>query len=188
MPLSAPSNRQLIHTRNVTCKAYQRSDGLWDIEGHMTDIKSAPLPNIDRGGVIPAGEPVHEMWLRLTIDTKLHIHDAEASTEYSPFSICPNITSAYKKLIGLQIGPGWTKNVKALLGNAKGCTHHSELLGPMATTAYQALYEVLSSQEAKTDKPPAIMNTCHALAENSPIAKRLWPKHAKTENRLSDNP
>jgi len=143
----------------------------------MTDIKSHPIANEDRGGVIPAGEPVHEMWLRLTLDTKLKIHDAEASTEFAPFAICPNITPAYKALKGLSIGPGWTKKVKELLGNIGGCTHHTELLGPMATTAFQALYEELKRQEEQTDKPPAIMNTCHALASHSPVARRLWPEH-----------
>lgn len=189
MSLSPAAPRHLIHTRKVTCKAYQREDGLWDIEGHMTDIKTTPLPNIDRGGVIPAGEPVHEMWLRITIDSQLLIHQAEAATEYSPFSICPTITPAYKALEGLRIGPGWNRKVKEVLGRAKGCTHHSELLGPMATTAYQALYEVLSKQEAETnvDKPPAIMNTCHALAETSPIAERLWPEHARNSTSQALN-
>lgn len=184
MSLSPAASRQLIHTRTVTCNAYTRDDGLWDIEGHMTDIKTNPIPNEDRGGVIPAGEPLHEMWLRLTIDTQLRIHDAEASTEHAPFAICPNITPAYRALKGLQIGPGWTKKVKELLGSTGGCTHHTELLGPMATTAFQALYEELKKQDEANDKPPAIMNTCHALADTSPVAKRLWPEHHKVMDGL----
>lgn len=181
MPLSNTVPRQLAHTRTVTCRAYARDDGLWDVEGHMTDIKTREIANEDRGGVIPAGEPVHEMWLRITLDTQLKIHDAEASTEFSPFNLCPAITSAYKQLIGLKIGPGWNKEVKAMLGNAQGCTHHTELLGPMATTAYQALYQELKSQEQQNKQPPAIMNTCHALASNSPVAARLWPEYADKE-------
>lgn len=181
MPLSASAHRRLIHTRTVTCNAYEREDGLWDIEGRMTDIKSHSISNEDRGGKIPAGEPIHEMWLRLTLDTHLKIHDAEASTDFAPFTICANITPAYKALIGLQIGPGWTKKVRDLLGNAAGCTHHTELLGPIATTAFQALYEVLKKREEKSDKPPAILNTCHALAETSTVAKRLWPEHLSNE-------
>lgn len=182
MPLSSAAKRQLIHTRTVTCRAYRRDDGLWDIEGHMTDIKTYPIANEDRGGSIQAGEPVHEMWLRLTIDQQLTIHDAEASTEFSPFNICPNITPAYRALKGLAIGPGWTKKVKSLLGNTAGCTHHTELLGPIATTAYQALYEELKKSEEVSNKPPGILNTCHALSETSPVAKRIWPAFAKSGN------
>lgn len=179
MSLSPAAPRQLIHTRTVTCHAFKRDDGFWDIEGHMTDIKTNPIPNEDRGGVIPAGEPLHEMWLRLTLDTQLKIQDAEASTDHAPFAICPSVTPAYKRLKGLQIGPGWTKKVKELLGNTEGCTHHTELLGPMATTAFQALYEELKKKEEQSDQPPAILNTCHALAETSPVTKRLWAEHHK---------
>jgi len=182
MPLSTATRRQLIHTRTVTCNAFKRDDGLWDIEGHMTDIKTLPIPNEDRGGSIPPGEPLHEMWLRLTLDTQLTIHNAEASTEHAPFLICPNITGAYKALKGLNIGPGWTKKVRALLGKAGGCTHHTELLGPMATTAFQALYEELKKQEQQNNQPPAIINTCHALAQNSPVTQRLWPEYYQTDN------
>lgn len=185
MPLTTRNERQLLHTRTVTCQAWSRHDGLWDIEGHMTDIKTADVANQDRGGVIQAGEPIHEMWLRITIDLDMTIHDAEASTDYAPFNLCQNITSAYKKLIGLKIGPGWNKKVKTLLGQNKGCTHHTELLGPMATTAFQALYQQLKAREEKNDSPPGIMNTCHALASHSPVAKRLWPDHADKEDKTA---
>jgi len=39
------------------------------------------------GGEIKAGEPVHGMWLRITIDDHLLVHAAESWTEYSPFNI-----------------------------------------------------------------------------------------------------
>ncbi|WP_036590691.1 DUF2889 domain-containing protein [Oceanospirillum maris] len=182
MTLSPSQNRQLIHTRTVTCQAYKRDDGLWDIEGHMTDIKTQDIPNEDRGGVIPAGEPLHEMWLRITLDSNLTIQDAEASTDFAPFTICPNITPAYKKLKGITIGPGWNKVVKTRLGDTAGCTHHTELLGPMATTAFQAIYKELKDKEEANNKPPSILNTCHALAKTSPVAKRLWPAFTQDQS------
>lgn len=185
MPLTSNSNRTLLHTRTVTCHAWSRGDGLWDIEGHMTDIKTSDIDNEDRGGIIPAGEPIHEMSLRLTIDLDMMIHDAQASTDYAPFNICDNITQAYKKLIGLKIGPGWTKTVKERLGQTRGCTHHTELLGPMATTAFQSLYQQLKQREETQQKPPGIMNTCHALDSSGPVAKRLWPDFT-TEHCKSD--
>ena len=68
MPLSTPVPRQMLHRRVVQCTGYRREDGLWDIEGHMVDTKTYSVPNEDRGGVIQAGEPLHEMWIRLTVD------------------------------------------------------------------------------------------------------------------------
>ena len=35
MPLSKPTPRALSHTRKLELKAYERKDGLWDIEGRL---------------------------------------------------------------------------------------------------------------------------------------------------------
>ena len=43
MPLSAAADREHIHTRNVECRGYRRTDGLWDVEGHLTDVKAYPF-------------------------------------------------------------------------------------------------------------------------------------------------
>ncbi len=37
MPLSPPIGRQHLHTRRVVCQGFFRDDGLWDIEGRITD-------------------------------------------------------------------------------------------------------------------------------------------------------
>ncbi len=37
-----------------------------DIEGHLTDVWPEPVPCA--GGILPAGQPMHAMWLRFTVD------------------------------------------------------------------------------------------------------------------------
>ena len=123
MPLSAPAPRQLLHNRLVQCWGYRREDGLWDIEGRMVDTKTYPFPNEDRGGAIQAGEPLHDMWIRLTVDPQFRIHDVEARTDGSPFGLCPAITSRYRQLIGVRIGPGWSLKLKELFAGVDGCTN-----------------------------------------------------------------
>jgi hypothetical protein len=178
MPLSQPVARKSMHTRRVECRGYLRDDGLWDIEGHLTDTKPFDMPNENRGGQIPAGEPLHEMWIRLTVDTDLVVHDVEARTDHGPYSICGNIVDGFKVLKGLQIKPGWTMKTRALLGGTKGCTHLVELLGPVATTAYQTVYPARArrDQGKPVTKPPAMVDSCHAYASNGPIVKRRWPQ------------
>ncbi len=178
MPLSPPAPRKHLHTRQVECFGYERDDGLWDIEGHMTDVKTYGFDNHDRGGRIEAGEPVHGMWIRLTIDTGMRIHAAEACTDYSPFAICPEAAAAYRQLAGLRIGPGWNRKLKELFGGVRGCTHLSELLGPMATTAYQTLFkarEEASRNAPASAEPPRILNSCHAFDERGAVVARLFP-------------
>ena len=73
MPLSQPAARERLHTRAIEINGYRRTDGLYDIEAHLTDCKSFGQTNYDRG-YIEAGDPIHDMWLRLTVDEKMHIH------------------------------------------------------------------------------------------------------------------
>ena len=179
MPLSSPQTRETMHTTRVTCTGHRRDDGLWDIEGHLIDEKTYEFCNDERGKVLP-GEPVHEMWIRLTITEKMEIKKVEAVTDHSPFSICRNITPNFQKLIGITIGPGWRKQVLSRVGGIEGCTHIVELLGPVATTAFQSITPVKNREEkvnrVSSDKPPRLLNTCHAFRSDGEITKKYWPK------------
>ncbi len=183
MPLSPPAKREPIHTRTVECRGYRRADGLWDIEGHLTDVKTYAFHNDERGTIEP-GDPIHEMWLRITLDDRFTIVDIEAATDKSPYHVCPAIAPAYATLKGLSIASGFTRKVKERLGAVHGCTHLSELLGPMATTAFQTIYPILAREHGRRlehtgeqpQKLPPLVNSCHAFASDGPIVGRLWPK------------
>jgi hypothetical protein len=178
MPLSTPVGRKPMHTRTVTCRGYLRDDGLWDIEGHLVDTKPFDIPSEDRGGTIPAGAPLHEMWIRLTVDTDLLVHDAEACTDHGPYGICGNITGNFKRLKGLTIKSGWTLKTRQLLGGTQGCTHLVELLGPVGTTAFQTIYAARVRREAgkALTQRPGLIDSCHAYAADGPIVLRRWPQ------------
>mgnify|MGYP003646043246 CR=1 FL=1 len=91
MPLSQVTvERDPIHTRAIECRSYRRADGLWDIEGHLTDIKAYPFLNSFRGEVLP-GEPLHDMWIRLTVDRDFIVQNVEAVTDAGPYALCPAI-------------------------------------------------------------------------------------------------
>ena len=188
MPLSEPVARKHLHTRAIECRGYEREDGLFDIEGHMVDVKTYPFQNRYRGEVQP-GEPVHDMWIRLTMDQQLLIHDAEASTDFSPYKLCPDITSQYKKLIGVRIGAGWRRKIKELFGGIQGCTHLSELLGPLATAAFQTIMTRSRTQAGQARlRRPAILDTCHAYASHSEVVKIHWPEfYTGAEHTLRDH-
>lgn len=139
MPLSPPADRTHLHTREIECRGYARGDGLFDIEARIVDSKRYAHENGWRGELQP-GEPVHHMEVRITVDGRLVIHGAEAATIASPFRICPEAAPNLARIAGIRIGPGWMKEVKARYGGAHGCTHILELLGQMATTAYQTIF------------------------------------------------
>ena len=180
MPLPAPSKRKHIHTRNILCEGYLRNDGLWDIEGHLKDTKSYPFKNNARGEIKP-GTPIHEMWIRLTINDHLEIIEVEAKTDYSPFEICQDITPNFKRLVGLKIGPGWRNRALKKVGGTEGCTHLVELLAPIATTAFQTIIPIKDNRKSDIDSKvnpdavPRLLNTCHAFRSDGDKAKELWP-------------
>ena len=181
MPLSSPAPREHIHTREIDCRGYRRADGLWDIEAHMTDVKTYAFDSEWRGTIEP-GTPVHDMWLRLTLDDDLVVRAVEAVTDASPYQLCPNITPNYQRLIGLSIRPGFMPKARELLGGIQGCTHLLELLAPLATTAFQTIFpyrhRLQKDELPKVTEPakrPRLLETCHAFATDSPVVKRYWP-------------
>jgi hypothetical protein len=183
MPLNAPSvARELLHTRNVVCHGYKREDGLYDIEGHIVDLKSKPFTT-DFRGLVPVDEPLHEMRLRLTVDTDMKVHAVEAVTDYAPFpAICPNIVGNYQRIVGLTIGKGWTRALKERLGGVEGCTHLLELLGPIATTAFQTINgnkarEMRDQHQREGTKMVnfPLLNSCHAFKSDSVVVRELAP-------------
>lgn len=183
MPLSAPEARKKIHTRSIELNGYHREDGLWDIEAHMTDIKSYDIENQWRNG-ISAGEPIHEMWVRLTLDETFLIHNVEAVTDNSPFEMCPAITSAYKELIGIRIGRGWRRAINEKVKGKYGCTHITELLAPLATVSFQSLMGNIQKNAAgkvgnEKHIKPMVLNSCHAWAEDSEVVRMHLPEYYK---------
>ena len=179
MPLPESSARNKMHHRKIDCEGYLRDDGLWDIEAHMIDTRTydCGYDEDHRDGLIKAGEPVHDMWLRLSIDLDFVIQDALASSDHTPFGICTQAAVEMKSLVGLKIGRGWMKQVRERIGTDRSCTHLMDLLGPIAATAYQTLHMALEEREAKITKrqQPIILDTCIALASDGDVVRKRWP-------------
>ena len=176
MPLSPPVARDKVHTRRIELNGYSRPDGLFDIEARLTDTKTYGFTGDDRGWVA-AGEPLHGMSMRMTVDEGLTIIAFEAATDYSPFSICPDIAPSYAKLAGIRVGPGFLRAVAERVGGVHGCTHLRELMQQMGTVAYQTLYPVLAKRKREAGARPALLNTCYAYRDDGPVVEKRWPEH-----------
>ena len=180
MGLPEPAEREKKHHRKIDCEGYLRSDGLWDIDVHMVDTRTydCTYDEFHRDGMIRAGEPVHDMWLRFTIDLDFIIHDVQAASDQTPFSICPRAADSMRDMIGLRIGYGWIRQVRERIGTDRSCTHLMDLLGQLAATAYQTLHASIEEREAlqqDREKPP-ILDTCLALSSSGDVVRNLWPE------------
>jgi hypothetical protein len=188
MPLSEPAPREHFHTRQIQCRGFKRQDGLWDIEGHMTDVKSYAFTNPWRGEITP-GTPLHQMWIRITVDHRLTIVAIEAVTDHGPFRVCPDIVPNFQRLEGLRIGPGFNKKVKELVGGTQGCTHLVELMGPIATTALQTMAGQRRNDRPrdpdKPSRPPPLLDTCHAFARDGEVVRTRFPEFYTGAERIA---
>jgi len=164
MPLPAPEPRDWLQNRTVDCRGFRRRDGLWEIEGHLYDTRTYSYPSQERGER-PAGESVHDIWLRLAVDDEFEIKQVAFAIDSSPWAACREIESAYQQLVGLRIASGWNRRVRELFGGERGCLHVLDLLQVMAGTLVQTVGGQRSRETGRpfnaTDVPAA---RCHVTA------------------------
>ncbi len=196
MPLTPPQPREPLHKRAIEINGYRRADGLYDIEAQLTDTKTYGFANYDRG-YIEAGEPLHGMWMRLTVDEAMHIVGCEAASDYTPYDSCPVAAPNFSRLVGLQIKAGFLREANRVVGGTVGCTHLRELLQQMATVAFQTISPSRVKREMakegavagpgsdgvdariteKMGGAPKLLNTCLAYAADGEVVRRRWPEH-----------
>jgi Protein of unknown function (DUF2889) len=184
MPLApTPHSRKLLHTRSIQIQAFERDDALLDLEAHLTDVKpfDAPLT----AGVRAAGQPVHDMWLRVTVDMQFNVVMVEAQSDAVPYTgYCESIAPDYKKLVGANLLRGFRNAVKDRMGATHGCTHLSELCAVLPTAAVQALAGKL--RQGRAEARPFQIDRCHALASDGRAVQKYYPQWYRSTPRHSN--
>jgi hypothetical protein len=72
---------------------------------------------------------------------------------------------------------GAVQKTRELLGGTRGCTHLLELLGPIATTAFQTVHPLRKKERRPGErKRPGLLDSCHAWASDSPVIARRYPE------------
>jgi len=177
MSLPPPTTtRTRLHTRRIVLEGWKRSDGLWDIEARLTDSKDHDYPLAS--GVRPRGEPVHDMWLRATIDRDFNIVDSAASSDAVPYpGGCDTIAPAYRKIVGLNLVRGFRRAVGEMFETVRGCSHITELLASLPTAAIQTFAsEARDTDGFDADAKPFQLDRCHALDTGSETVRRYYPR------------
>src|SRR2546421_650553 len=123
--------REALHTRAVRMRGFHRSDGLFEVEGWLTDTKPFDFRPPSDDKVVKAGSPVHDMGVRIVFDEHLVVHDIIAFTDTAPYADCYGAPATLKSLIGLRMVGGWAAEVKKRLSGAASCVHLAGLMVPM---------------------------------------------------------
>jgi Protein of unknown function (DUF2889) len=178
MPLpTLPIARDRLHTRRIVLDAYRRDDGMFDIEGRLTDTKAHDYVLLT--GLKPAGVPIHDMLARVTIDRAYVIHDVEVKVDDMPYrGACNRIESAYRELIGTNLRHGFRKSLYAAMGGVQGCSHITELFAQLPTAAIQ-MFAGLRREIEPEDETPFQLDRCHALETTTDTVRRYYPRWYK---------
>jgi hypothetical protein len=179
MPLSSPAARRKIHRRLIDMQAYAREDGLFDVEAHLVDTKPFDFERIGGAQPVPTGEPLHDLWVRLTVDAAYVVRAIEASSDVTPYAICRDAEATLSVLVGEPIARGWSAKVKERLRGAASCTHLMEMLLPLATTALQGIRGVDPRRLEKVIGPGSeiALDSCYAFGRQREVVRRFWPQY-----------
>jgi len=182
--VTTDNDRELVHVRQITCRAFRLKNGFLEIEATLGDEKSQEVAFRSRSPVRP-GEFMHRMSLSIVIDGDYLIHDVKAHTEIAPWAMCGGTDPAYRRLIGLRIGPGFTQQVRELLGGVQGCTHVTELVAQAANTYMQASWPDRIARQMTVDPDPrrwpdkstlTFVNHCHAWRQDGETLQQEYPE------------
>jgi len=175
MPLAQPSiARTRLHTRRVVYEVFRRDDDLFDLEGHLTDVKDHDYALLT--GVRPAGAPVHDMWARVTIGRDYIVRAIEVRTDGMPYpDACDRIEPAYGKLVGASLLHGFRKALYDTMGGVRGCSHVTELLAQAPTAAIQ-MFAGLRREIEEGEGKPFQLDRCHALETTTDTVRRYYPQ------------
>ena len=176
MPLSPITDRRAVHSRVIEMSTYARPDGLFDAEARLVDRKPFDFMRAGATRAVPAGEPCHDLWIRLTVDGDFVVRGIEAASDVTPWPVCKEAGVALQALVGEALVRGWGAKVKEKLRGAAGCTHLTEMLIPLATTALQGLYG-LQPLEGRTASIGSLVDSCYAFDHSREVVKRLAPMH-----------
>ncbi|MGB2815594.1 MAG: DUF2889 domain-containing protein [Burkholderiaceae bacterium] len=183
MPLSPPAPRTDLHRRRMDFRGYRRDDGLFDIECTLLDTKGMDVPLLGVSRVVKAGEPMHDMSIRMRVNDDLEVIDIEASSDATPYAVCPDAVASLQTVKGMKIGAGWTYAIKRQLVGAASCTHLAEMLIAMGTAAYQTVvpYNRLNGKETPGFTLDKKVDSCYAYAAERPLIRHIISQAAKAD-------
>jgi hypothetical protein len=189
--MTQPKSRRHVHSRSIKVEAYARDDGLWDLEARLVDTKARDFQLAT--GLRVAGDPVHDMSLWVTIDTRLNVIEAGARSDRVPYpGHCEAIGPDYRKLVGLNLAKDFRRHVRERLGGVRGCTHLSELAGVLPSAAVQAFAnEVYPTRDTahpehdSDERKPFQLDRCHALRTDGAAVATYYPRWTRAPETLT---
>ena len=184
--------KELLHSRRIEVSCFETDEESLLVEGWLEDERMVPC-------MLPAtGQPrdpgvFHHMIARMRVSLPdLYILSLDAQMPIVPMDMCREIRDSVEKLVGLQLKPGFTDTVRALLGYTEGCVHLMNLALAMASAAVQGTGAFYSRK--RDDNGPGqtfarpgeldrtvLVNSCWLWREDGPLMNLIRMSQADGE-------
>jgi len=170
--------RDELHHRRIDMGGYRRSDGRFELEGRVIDRKTADFSPASGNRLVPAGQAIHDMGVRLVFDARMEVVSVATFTSAAPYGECPGGGASLQSLVGLRMSSGWSREVNSRLERADTCTHLRELLIPMASAAFQSLSANRNGNPDRLDASgrPVKIDSCYAYSAARDLVRKRWPE------------
>lgn len=177
--LSTPASpRKVTHTRTIRLEAYERDEGLMDLEALLEDSKPEGFTTLTRD--FPCGVPIHLIAIRLTVNRAMDVVGAEAQMPRTPLPhTCPDAALNIERLIGTNLLKSFRKEVSKRLPASGRCSHVSEMAALLPTLAIQSMMKEQAAKELNGTAPatrPLKIGGCHAWREDGPVVLKYYPQ------------
>ncbi len=176
MPLPPSSAaRRLTHRRQIDVQVFARDDGLWEAEARLSDVKARDSALAT--GIRPAGDPIHDMLLRVVVDLQFNVVASGAESLAVPYpGHCDRHGDVYGRLTGLNLMRGFRQALRERVGGTAGCTHLTELAQVLPTAVVQAMAGEVIDTRGQGDERPFQIDRCHALRSDGQAVQAHYPR------------
>ncbi len=124
------TDRPKIHTRDIRMTTFPHENSQVIVAGELIDTRYIQIFDIT-GKVLEPGTIHHiRLFCRIAPDP-LRILEAQADMPAIPMTDCRSTLDRVPLLEGLEIKPGFTRQVSEIMGGTRGCTHLATLTKAM---------------------------------------------------------
>jgi hypothetical protein len=171
--------KELIHTRTIKVNCYETDEDRLIVEGYLLDERLFPYLIHTLNERRDAG-PMHHLILTMELSIPgMKIISIKTQMPVTPDTGCREISEVMQRLVGHCIRPGFTNEVRGLIGKEAGCLHLTQLILTMSSSAVQGLWS-LFSREREGKRPPfpgidtsILKNSCYMWRENGPFVEKI---------------
>ena len=126
------ANHPVVHSREIRLSTFPHDADSIIVRGELLDTRHVPI--VDVLGRAKSPGTVHHICVYLLVESgPLRIVRAEAEMHAVPSDQCRETLDVLEKVAGLEIRPGFSRNVRSLVGGTEGCTHLCTLVKAMGT-------------------------------------------------------